>query len=211
MVDYKLTPRQYRLYDLLKSDPNKWWTQEEICKNISSYYYSDDDRNHCVAIGTDRIEINESGLTDKIIVTKKHCFKIATLEEYLKERASHIARIKSQVSIVRAMDRKYEQNGQGKLFNNILEELKPENEQYHETFMPKEPLPHGVFEMALVNYANKYAVIVKMRKYEFDEDKQIVNCIDENNKELKFSCVNKVVSVETLQRPFYEGYHVSRF
>ena len=66
---------------------------------------------------------------------KNYCFKIATLEEYRAERASHIARIKSQVSQVKSVDIKFERNGQGKLFNNILEELKPENEQFHETFV----------------------------------------------------------------------------
>jgi len=125
---------QWKLYNLLQSDTDKWFTQKEICDAISEYTYSDDDRNHCVAIGEDRIAINNDPRVDMIIVTKKHCFKIATYEEYIEERNYHIRRLKSQVAQVEAMDYKMSRNGQGKLLNNILEELKPENKQFYETF-----------------------------------------------------------------------------
>lgn len=134
----EITPRQWQLYNLLKNNPDKWFTQKEICDAIKEYNYIDDDRNHCVAIGEDRIALNESPVVDKIITTRKHCFKIATREEYEIERNYHIRRLKSQVAQIQAMDRKFERDGQGKLFNNILEELKPTNEQYHQTFVEEE-------------------------------------------------------------------------
>lgn len=170
----ELTPTQWSLYSLLKSDPSKWWTQEEICKHIKAYHYTDDERNHCVSIGDDQRAINESFVVDKIIVTDKHCFKIATLEEYKKYRAKLIRRIKNAVAQVRNWDSKYERNGQYKLFNNILEELKPENEQFHETFVPtpklepidppKEINGYKVYTRVLVDWENKVSYIVTGRK-----------------------------------------------
>lgn len=116
----------------------KWWTQREICDAISGYTYIDDDRNNCAAIGDDQRALNENAITEKIVITKKHCFKIATEEEYWEARTAHINRIKSQVAQVQAMDQKYNRNGQGKLFNNVLNELTKANEQFHETFIEQE-------------------------------------------------------------------------
>lgn len=132
-----LTSRAWKLYNLLMGNPFHWWSQKEICDAIDDYHYSDDPRNHCTDIGTDRILINESPRVDKIIVTKKHMFKIATFEEYKAERNYHIRKLKSQVAQIKAMDSKFEQNGQGKLLNNILNELTDDNEQFHETFVPE--------------------------------------------------------------------------
>lgn len=130
-----LNSKQWKLYNLLKSNPDHWFTQKEICDAIPEYHYIEDDRNNCAEIGQDRITINADSQVDKIIVTKKHCFKIATIEEYKQERNYHIRKLKTQVDLIEAMDRKFERNGQVKIFNNVLNELKPENEQYHETFI----------------------------------------------------------------------------
>lgn len=142
----KLTPRQWAFYNFLKSDPNRWFTQKEICDAVGGYNYKENPtstNDHCSTIGEDKRIINENPIIDKIIVMKNYCFKIATLEEYREERMSHINRIKSQVAQVKAMDMKFERDGQGKLFNNILDDLKESNEQYHETFYqdskPDEP------------------------------------------------------------------------
>lgn len=130
-----LTSKQWKLYNLLKSEPDKWFSIKEICEKIPEYHYIDDPRNPCVDVGSDRIVINADSQVDKIIVTKKHCFKIATIDEYREERNYHIRKLKTQVSLIEAMDRKFNRNGQVKIFNNVLNELKPENEQYHETFV----------------------------------------------------------------------------
>ena len=131
----KITPKQWKLYRLLESEPTKWFTQKEICDAISDYKYIDDPRNHCAEIGKDRIVLNASPITDKIITTYKHKFKIATLDEYVIERAAHIRRLKCQAEQIRNMDAKFLRDGQGKLFNNILNELTDENEQFHDTFI----------------------------------------------------------------------------
>jgi len=130
-----MTIRQHDLYELLMSNPNHWFTQKEICDSVFGYEYIDDDRNHCVEIGNDRIAINEDSSVDKIIVTKNHLFKIATYEEYIRERNSHIRRLKVQVAQVKAMDRKYAQNGQQDIYNEDFNELNADIEKYHETFI----------------------------------------------------------------------------
>lgn len=145
----ELTTRQWELYNLLKSSPDHWFTQEEICEQIKTYSYSDDDRNHCVDIGTDQRAINENDTVDKIIITDKHCFKIANEEEYKHYRAKLVARIQSAVKQIEAWDTKYERNGQGKLFNNVLNDLKPQNEQFHETFMTEPEIATSIEEVAL--------------------------------------------------------------
>lgn len=132
----KLTTRQWGLYNLLKSDPSHWFTQKEICEAVEGYEYNDDElcHDHCPSIRQDKVVINASPRVDGIIVLKNNCFKMATYEEYKQERASHIARLKSQVKQIQDMDFKMKQDGQYKLFNNIMEVLNDSNEQYHDTF-----------------------------------------------------------------------------
>lgn len=176
-----LTSRQRELYRLLKSQPNHWFTQKEICDAIVGYVYKDDPfaHDHCATIGQDKRILNESPIVDKIIVMKDCCFKIATYEEYLQERASHIARLKSQVAQVEAMDRKFERNGQGKLFNNVLDDLKDNNEQFHETFVEKKEEPtefpkeiNGVkvYTRVLIDWKIRTAYIVTARKIRVEEN-----------------------------------------
>ena len=136
-----LTPRQWKLYNLLKTNPNKWFSQKEICETIVEYPYYEKGTNHCPFITEDKLAINSSDLVDKIIVIKSNCYKIANEDEYKRERASHIRRLKVQAQQIRDMDRKYNQDGYGKLLNNILNELKPENEQWHETFVNENDTP----------------------------------------------------------------------
>lgn len=197
-----LTTRQWKLYNLLKTQPDKWWSMKEICECIAEYHYTDDDRNPCVDIGTDRIIINADMEIDKIITVEKHCFKIATREEYAKERARHIARIKNEVAQVQAQDKKYERDGQGKLFNNILEELKPQNEQYHETFVA----PKGVYARVFVNLQDKVVYKVFMTKYEFDEDNHIVYYINKDGQRRALLNIAQNRPQETFDDVYYDTF-----
>lgn len=133
----KLTPRQWSLYNLLRSEPDRWFTQKEICEAVDGYVYNDEitRHDHCPTIGNDKKIINDNPQVDKIIVMKDNCFKIATYEEYMEERKSHIRRLKSQVAQIQAMDYKAHRDGMGKILNNIFEELKDDNKQFHETFI----------------------------------------------------------------------------
>lgn len=200
-----LTSRQWDLYNLLKSNPYHWWTQEEICEHIKTYTYSDDDRNHCVDIGTDKDALNESDVVDKIIVTKKHMFKIATYEEYVEERNYHIRKLKKQVAMIESMDNKFNRNGQGKLFNNILNELKPQNEQFHETFMNDEALlTIRDNRFAYVDLINKIAYITQCPTTLNLETGHLQ--IEAENEILSFDNIAECITMEKLSRPFYEDY-----
>ena len=138
MDNRELTPRQWALYRLLMSNPNHWFTKKEICENITDYPFYENQTNQCPHIAEDKIAINGNMRVDKLIVIKHNCFKIATKEEYQRERASHIKRLKTQAQQIQDMDAKYQQDGYAKLFNNLLNELTDDNEQIHETFIEKE-------------------------------------------------------------------------
>ena len=129
-----LTPRHWKLYRLLMTDKNRWFTQKEICDQIDEYEYTDDTRNHCVEIGSDRIDINACPEIDEHIVVKSHRFKIANEQEFAKEYISHLTRLRGQKAQLDAMDMKLEREMQVKLFNNQLGELTEHHKQYHSLF-----------------------------------------------------------------------------
>lgn len=174
------------MYNLLKSNPNKWWTCEEIKQAVPDIVVVDDPRNPSPELTALRIKLNAMAETDKIITTKKHKFKIANLEEYLEERARHIARIKSEVAQVEAQDKKYQQDGQVKLFNNILEELKPTNEQMHETFMPQEIDGVKVYTRVAIDWKHKvyYVITAQKIRIEYADGHYYCVCILANGKEV---------------------------
>lgn len=135
-----LTSRQWKLYKLLKSEPNKWFTQKEICEAIKEYEYHDRNNDKCPTIREDKLAINQSLEVDKIVVMNKYQFKIGTKEEYLKERVKHVNRLKRQKEQIENMDYKYNLDNQGKLISNkgnvIDEQSKARN--FFETFIAQE-------------------------------------------------------------------------
>lgn len=172
----ELTSRQWQLYNLLKTQTDHWFSQKEICDSVSGYEYVDRNNDKCPAIRDDKNALNESPIIDKIIVMKNYCFKIGTLEEYKEERLSHIRRLKNQVKMIEDMDKKFSRNGQGKLFNNILEELKDNNEQFHETFIePKHEFKkeiNGVKVYTRVVYSirNRIAYFITAKHITINDD-----------------------------------------
>lgn len=135
-----LTSRQWDLYNLLKSQPNKWFTQEEICKSVDGYTLQNRKNDRCPTIREDKIVINESLEVDKIIVMDRYCFKIGTREEYLRERAKHVSRLKAQKAQIENMDFKYKHNMQGKLLSNRGEIIDEQSRarKFFETFISEE-------------------------------------------------------------------------
>ena len=135
-----LTSRQWKLYNLLKSQPNKWFTQKEICEAIKEYEFHDRPNDKCPTIREDKLAINQSLEVDKIVVMDKYQFKIGTKEEYLKERIKHVNRLKRQKEQIESMDYKYKLDNQGKLISNkgavIDEQSKARN--FFETFIAQE-------------------------------------------------------------------------
>ena len=73
--------------------------------------------------------INESQEYEKIIVSKNYMFKIATIEDYKKERNFHIRKLKNQVKMIKDMDFKYKLNLQG-----VMDDTSGEVEKFIETF-----------------------------------------------------------------------------
>lgn len=112
-----LTPRQWKLYNLLKTDPTRWFSPKEISDQIKEYEWHETAWDKCPTIREDKKAINSSTEVEKIIVMKNRCFKIATIEEYLEERNAHIRRLLNQVQEIKDMDYKYHRDGQGKLFS----------------------------------------------------------------------------------------------
>lgn len=165
----ELSERQRTLYNLLMSQPDHWFTQREICDVISGYNYVIDPKatnDHCSTIGEDKRAINECPEAEKIVVMKNYCFKIATESEYKEERLSHINRIKSQVAQVVATDKKYYRNGTADLWDVVLNELKPDDIHFHESFFepPTEINGEKVYTRVLINWPEKIAYIVTAKK-----------------------------------------------
>lgn len=139
-ITNKLTPRQWRLYNLLKSQPNRWFTQKEIADEIEEYKYIERENDKCPTIRMDKMAINASLEVDKIVVMKNYCFKIGNEEEYREERRRHISRLKSQKKEIENIDFKYQHNGQGKLLSNQGVEIdeKSKARNFFETFIREE-------------------------------------------------------------------------
>lgn len=135
-----MTTRQWKLYNLLKSEPDKWFSQKEIADSIDGYEYKERANDRCSAIREDKNEINASLEVDKIIVMKNYKFKIGTKEEYLEERRKHVRRLKQQVKIIQDFDFKVNRDGHGKLISNkgeVIDE-KSKARRFFETFLSSE-------------------------------------------------------------------------
>lgn len=82
----KLTPREWRLLDLIKHNSfveHRKTTQKEICEKIDTFIWNDDEKchDHCTAIWHDIEEINLSYQTDKLIISDKFDYWIGDEEE----------------------------------------------------------------------------------------------------------------------------------
>ena len=135
-----MTTRQWKLYNLLKTEPDKWFSQKEIADAVEGYEYKERANDRCPTIRDDKNEINASLEVDKIIVMKNYKFKIGTKEEYLEERKKHVRRLKQQVKIIQDFDFKVNRDGHGKLISNkgeVIDE-KSKARRFFETFLSSE-------------------------------------------------------------------------
>ena len=86
-LDYKpLTPRQWRLLDLIKHNSlveNRKTTQKEICDTIAGYEWNNDEKahDHCPSIWADIKDINLTYQTDKVIISKNFEYWIGNEQE----------------------------------------------------------------------------------------------------------------------------------
>lgn len=135
-----MTERQWSLFRLLNSQPDKWFTQKEICEQVKGYEFNDRPNDKCPSIRTDKLAINASEEVDKIIVMNNYCFKIGTEAEYRLERRKHVLRLKNQKKEIENMDFKYSKDKQGRLLTSggeIIDE-KSKARKFFETFTEEE-------------------------------------------------------------------------
>jgi hypothetical protein len=131
-----LTPRQWRLYDLLKDNSHRWITQLEIQKTMSGDYPDYDgqqnfhDCNARYDISEDIRKINESDVIQKIILSSSTGIKIANADEYRVWSQNKWKSLKQQISRLAWKDHKSRLDGQMKLvFGESMER------DYYETFV----------------------------------------------------------------------------
>ena len=122
-----MTQRQIDLLNYLreiyKITPNRWVSQKEIADNVGGYTYIDRPNDRCSTIREDKIAINNSKDVNEIIVMKNYTYKIASEEEYKKERIAHIRRLKRQVEQVKDMDFKARRNNTMNLLPDNEDEI----------------------------------------------------------------------------------------
>ena len=129
----KLTTRQHRLADLIEGGNGKRFSKRDIYEAVEGYEWHEDASDKCPAIRTDMKAINASSERDVIIVFDHQEYYYATLEQAL----AFIERKKRTISVankeIYVLKKKIAKNGQGKILNNQLKELKETDEQYHTT------------------------------------------------------------------------------
>lgn len=124
----ELETRRELLYELITSDPNKWFTQLEIYRKVGGYVWSVGTHDNCASILADMHKINGDPKFEQIILIKDNKFKVADDEELRIYRIKHIKKLKKQVEIIKNIDYKWGLNNQGK----VLKE-----EEFYKTFFKK--------------------------------------------------------------------------
>lgn len=133
MAKAKLTNRQWRLHDFIKSGNGKRFTKREIYENVEGYEWHENASDKCPTIRTDMKAINASSECDAIIVFDHQEYYYATREEVLFfiERKRNTIREASRE--VYALRRKLAKNNNYKLLNNQFNELKETDKPFFET------------------------------------------------------------------------------
>ena len=118
----ELTTRQWKLYDLLKDNNDKWLTQREIYERLKDYYRKEefDEANfHDSGVRywqtLDIRRINESDVIQKIILSTPQGIKIANEEEYKEYSINRWKSIKGMIKRLAWKDHKAKLNGQMRL------------------------------------------------------------------------------------------------
>ena len=125
-----LTPRQWRLLDLIKVNSlvnRRKTTQKEICESIDGYEWNSDEKchDHCPAIWSDIKDINLSYETDKLIISDKFEYWLGNEEEtqdFIDKLWSDLA---PRLTRYWAYLKKVERDGQGLLIDRkgkVIEE-----------------------------------------------------------------------------------------
>ena len=139
----KLTTRTWKLYDLLKTNTERWMTQREIYEVLKGEYPIWDgvgDFHNTIArqeIASDIRELNDSDIIQKIILTNTLGVKIANEVEYKDYSVRKWKSIKGMIKRLAYKDNKAKLNGQMKLvFGDSIAR------DFYETFKTEEETKH---------------------------------------------------------------------
>ena len=137
----KLTPRQWRLYNLLKENTHRYMTQREICDALpKDYEYKErpNTTDRCSMLWKDVYAINTvNGRLEKTIATNKYRYKLQTKEE----ADATLRKLKNKglkyLAYYSTMLRKATLDGQGKLLSNDLQPIDSEStaREFYESFV----------------------------------------------------------------------------
>lgn len=135
-MEKNLTPRQWKLYELLKTTSDRWITQQEIYDILKDDYKGIEvgvnfhDSMARINITNDIQKINESQVIQKIILSTSNGIKIANEEEYRTYSINKWKSIKRMISRLAWKDNKAKLDGQMKLvFGDSMAR------DYYETFI----------------------------------------------------------------------------
>lgn len=114
----ELTPRQWALYNLLKNNPGKRFTQAEIAYSLKEYYtlpvvnLNFHDSAARLAITDDIRAINNSDVIQKIIISDRNGVRLANKEEFEKYIKGQFSAIFRKLERTRKKAKKGGLNGQ---------------------------------------------------------------------------------------------------
>lgn len=120
---FELTSKDKAVYRLLESNPNKWWTKEEIMEALPYYFSKADATSHdiCSTLNSIRLRLNKGracGMITHYTMIKDNAFKLATNEQELKPV---LQKMEDDLwkDYIRYLETKgvIKENGQGKLFD----------------------------------------------------------------------------------------------
>ncbi|MEG2688259.1 MAG: hypothetical protein RSA24_03740 [Clostridia bacterium] len=116
----ELNNRQWRLYDFLKSQGDKYTKQIEVAKNLEQFYgeCSEDnfhDSKVRFLITSDIRFINQSGIIQKVIISNANGIKLSNEEEFDSYINAELSAIFRKLSRARIKLNKASKNNQGRI------------------------------------------------------------------------------------------------
>lgn len=116
----ELNARQWRLYNHLKSNGDKWEKQQEIARSLPDLYSVSEgqpfhDSGARLLMTKDIREINKSDIIQKIIISSAQGVKLANKEEAQRYIAGKISAVFDSLERVRKLERKAGLDGQARL------------------------------------------------------------------------------------------------
>lgn len=112
--------RAYDLYDLLMTEPNKWFTQEEIVNNCKGYKFYDRSKkmDRCPDIRLDVLFLNAEADIEKIVVISRYRYKIADKKEVDRYYYGQIKRLKQHAKQLKDLEYKMRRDGHGDIIDH---------------------------------------------------------------------------------------------